>query len=46
MAILTYIIAQANQTALYANLQIIYFFGPKKASRNNEFSLQNIIAAC
>ena len=46
MAILAYIIVQANQTTLYANLQIISSFGPKKASRSNEFSLQNIIAAC
>lgn len=46
MGILVYIIAQANQTALYANLQIISSFGPKKAGRNSEFSLQNIISAC
>lgn len=46
MTILSYIIVQANQTALYANLQIISYFGPKKTARSNEFSLHNLITAC
>ncbi len=45
MAILSYIIVQANQTALYQNLQIINNFGPKNTGRNSNFSLQNLITA-